>query len=121
MGTPGGGMAYSESAEQTLLREFKEETGMDIAIERFLCLHEFLEPPLHAIELFYIVNHIGGTLQTGLDPELTADRQIITKVDWINQEQWNQLEAGTLHNLLKIAGSIKGLSELNGYYKCHPY
>jgi hypothetical protein len=35
-----------------LKREFLEETQTDITIGEMLFVNEFLEPPLHAIELF---------------------------------------------------------------------
>lgn len=52
---PGGGMVYGETSEAALVREFVEETGLDIQVEHFLCVNEYLTPPLHAIELFFMV------------------------------------------------------------------
>ncbi|WP_232064539.1 NUDIX domain-containing protein [Rhodocytophaga rosea] len=49
---PGGGMHFGESAAQTLEREFKEETGLQIKTGRFLFVNEFIGKELHAIELF---------------------------------------------------------------------
>lgn len=47
---PGGHLALGESFEQCLLREVKEETGLDAAIERLLGLHKTeSEPYLQAL------------------------------------------------------------------------
>ena len=67
---PGGGMDYSENAEECLKREFQEETGVEIEIEKFLFVHEYLSPPLHAIELFFLVKRISGEIELGYDPEM---------------------------------------------------
>ena len=47
---PGGHLATGESAEECLLREVKEETALDVAIDRFLGIHTMrTEPYLQAI------------------------------------------------------------------------
>ena len=37
---PGGGMDFGESAENNLKREFLEETGLVVDVEKFLFVHE---------------------------------------------------------------------------------
>ncbi len=77
---PGGGLAYGEKIKDCLVREFREETGLEIAPGRFLFMQEFLNEPLHALELFFAVEVLGGTLKTGTDPELGTDAQLIQEV-----------------------------------------
>jgi len=114
---PGGGMVYGETSEQALIREFIEETGLVIKVEHFLCVNEYLTPPLHAIELFFIVKKTGGTLQTGTDPELDSNRQIITDLAWISVEELLEIPKDSLHSLLHSIKSIADLYNLTGFYK----
>ena len=114
---PGGGMIYGETAEQALIREFAEETGLKIQVENFLCVNEYLTPPLHAIELFFIVKKTGGILQTGTDPELDPTKQIITDIEWISLEELQKIPENSLHSLLHSIQSIEEINTLSGYHK----
>ena len=57
---PGGGMDFGQSAEENLQREFLEDTGLKVDVEKFLCIHEYLKAPLHAIELIFKVKGYFG-------------------------------------------------------------
>src|SRR6218665_3622677 len=70
---PGGGMNEGESIEETLVREFFEETGFEVEVGRFWFKNEFIHAPIHAIELYFSVQIKSGELIKGTDPELTAD------------------------------------------------
>lgn len=113
---PGGGMVFGEKAEDALKREFVEETGLTISVEKFLCVNEYLTPPLHAIELFFIVKKIDGILQRGLDPELHKDRQIITEVEWIPFHQLKQLPPEAIHSILHKVNNEADLLQRIGYF-----
>lgn len=69
---PGGGVEFGETIEKTLIREFKEECNITIDVGDFLCFNEFIEPPLHAIELFFSVYYNKDVLKVGNDPEIKA-------------------------------------------------
>src|SRR5690554_3734995 len=64
---PGGGVELGERAIDALRREFREETGLNIEVGSFLFVNEFIESPLHAIELFFEVKVLNGTLISGID------------------------------------------------------
>ncbi|MBC7450660.1 MAG: NUDIX hydrolase, partial [Cytophagales bacterium] len=93
-----------------------EETGLHIEIERFLCVHEFLAPPLHAIELFFIVYKTGGTLVRGVDPELEDNKQIITDVAWLGLEALSKMEDQSKHRIIHDLKEWGDLYRRSGFY-----
>jgi 8-oxo-dGTP diphosphatase len=113
---PGGGMVFGEMAEDALKREFIEETGLEISIEKFLCINEYLTPPLHAIELFFLVKKIGGSLIIGVDPELHKNRQIISSIEWISIESLHTIEKDTIHSILHAIKNENDLIELKSTF-----
>jgi len=42
---PGGHLSLGESAEEGLLREIREETSLDVAVDRLLGLHNMIDEP----------------------------------------------------------------------------
>ena len=114
---PGGGLEYGESAPEALVREFKEETGLRITIEDFLCCTEYLKPPLHALEVFFRVDKAGGILKTGSDPEVGIDEQIIQNVKFLSFEQLRQISASNKHNILHKVSNASDIIRMKGYLK----
>lgn len=114
---PGGGMEYGESAHEALKREFMEETHLDIEVVRFLFVHEYLDPPLHGIELFFEVKILGGNLKKGSDPEMEADVQIITEVEFKPLSEIQQLPKAHLHYVIQKISSFDSLLSRTGYSK----
>jgi len=113
---PGGGMVFGETTEEALKREFIEETGLKISVEKFLCVNEYLAAPLHAIELFFIVKKIDGILLKGVDPELHKERQIITEVKWLSFDELKQLPSEAVHSLLHGVNNEAYLLQRRGYF-----
>lgn len=56
---PGGHLAIGELFEECLAREIEEETGLSIAIERLLGIHNSVGPYLQALFACRIVGHRG--------------------------------------------------------------
>lgn len=114
---PGGGMEFGFSSEENLEREFLEETGLKIEVEKFMFIHEYLSPPLHAIELIFKVERVGGTLKIGMDPEMKTEEQIIKNVAFIPWEKIKDMPKGSIHQLFDQVSDIMDLMNLNGFFR----
>ena len=111
---PGGGMNFGETAQETLKREFLEETGLEIKVGKFLFVNEYLELPLHAVELFFEVEVLSTDIKVGKDPELD-ENQIITDVQFV---YWNEIKYGNkaiYHSCLHHLNELEDLLLMNGY------
>ena len=86
---PGGGMEPEDrSSKACLIREFKEEAGIDVEVGELICVREFLETHCqryHA-EFFYRIASYQGTPHienlTGLN-----DEEFIQSVEWLPLEE----------------------------------
>ena len=114
---PGGGISLGEKAETCLAREFKEETGLTINVGQFLFACEFIQSPLHAIELFFEVFASGGDLIIGIDPEMDANNQIIQDVKFVSTAQIKTMKTNSLHGLFRLASKPEEIRSLRGYFK----
>ncbi len=114
---PGGEILLGETAQDAAKRETFEETGIKIKPSRLVAVHEFIEPPFHAIEFYFISEFIEGNLKIGTDPELTADEQQILNVSFFSFHQLPDLAVvpsflKDFHQLLKYRdeGLVKHIS-----------
>ena len=110
---PGGGIEFGESLEHALTREFEEETRLKITVGQFAFGCEFLQDPLHAIELFFWVTRIGGTLQAGQDPELP----LIADVQFMTIHEINALPRDAVHAMFHNVHSKVDLQHLKGFFR----
>lgn len=106
---PGGGLDFGEQVKDCLVREVREETGLTVAPCAFLGVHEFIGPPLHALELFFVAHRIKGTLRTGLDPEVNLDQQLIVGAHLLNLKELQSLPEGNLHPFLRNLSRLEDL------------
>lgn len=89
---PGGGVKFGESVRDAVEREILEETGLRATTGRFMFFREYLNPPLHALELYFeaSIEDFSG-LGTGKDPELEEGQQLITEAALFTLEELNRL------------------------------
>jgi 8-oxo-dGTP diphosphatase len=113
---PGGGLVYGMSLEENLIREFKEETNLDVEVGEFLLMHEYKRPPLHAIELFFTVRRNGGGVKLGADPELSADHQIMTEIRFMGVEEIKKSNPAYFHRILREESDPSLIIRLKGCF-----
>jgi len=106
---PGGGMNYNESAHDTLIREFREETSLKVIPGKLLFVNEILHNPYHSIELFFEIDEFEGNVKKGIDPELSSDNQILSEIKFISEAEINKMPMEILHNIFKYLKNKEGL------------
>ncbi len=70
---PGGTVESGETLEACLIREMKEETGLDVAVDKLLYVCDRIMDEHHTIHLTFLIKRLGGQLQVGFEPEREAN------------------------------------------------
>jgi 8-oxo-dGTP diphosphatase len=110
---PGGGLDFGQSVDECLEKEFLEETGLKVAMDRFLFGCEFIRDPFHAIELFFAVSITGGKLQKGDDPELP----MIEEVRFMSPTEITGIPMAHLHGIFNVVPTPDDLKTLTGFFR----
>ena len=113
---PVGGLKFGETLSAGLIREFKEETGLDVTPGELLFINEHIKLPYHAIELFYNIVHWEGELRKGIETEMTS-KDIIEEVKFLSAEELNMLEQKDLHTILKNCTNPRDILAIRGLVK----
>lgn len=94
---PGGTLEFGERIAQALIREMKEETGLDVAVGDLAGITEAIDPggEYHFVLFDYFVSIVGGDLVAGDD---------VTEAGWFSLEQVRELEATP--GLFKFLGRL---------------
>lgn len=96
---PGGHVAFGETNADTLIREFKEESGADIQVGELKWVAEIFFPwgnkPCHQICLYYMVDILGENIPT--EGTFTArehieGRKFDVEFHWVPIEDVENLE-----------------------------
>lgn len=62
---PGGGLEYGETIEQCIIREVKEETGLDVSVKGLLYVCDHFQNGAHIVHIILSLIRTGGALGTG--------------------------------------------------------
>jgi len=90
---PGGAIEEHEDAHQAAVREVKEETGLDVEIEKLIWhVEEVSEARGQRFVNFFLARICGGNLELGYDPELFGQEQVMKEVKFISREELKGLD-----------------------------
>jgi len=84
---PGGGVEEGETNEKALIRECKEELGVDILVKNLFLEMDSEKPETSGQrEYFYLCEIKGGKLGSGDGPEFQKDSSYVGKynIEWID-------------------------------------
>jgi ADP-ribose pyrophosphatase YjhB (NUDIX family) len=85
---PGGGMEDGESEEQCVIREMKEETNLDVTVERLLFEEDGIEGGFYKKINTYLCRADHGEPMPGYEPEESASSFYgIIDVRWFDLRQ----------------------------------
>jgi len=64
---PGGGLDFGEDPKDAVVREFKEETGLVVAVNKLVAVNSLSDAmpgwsPMHSVRIIYSVQYISGDL-----------------------------------------------------------
>ena len=113
---PGGGNDWGETTKEALIREYKEETNMDIEVDEFLFFSETISPDKkrHVLNLFYKIhrnNKNDSIIKLGEEAVLT-DLKFVTKEEMETMIIYPNIKK----NLLKLMNNEKIRTDLGSLW-----
>ena len=98
---PGGGLEENETLEQGVIREIKEEFGIDVEVVKKL--YEMNSEKFNQKEYFFLCKYVGGEFGTGDGPEYNNDPKYIDSGEYLPEI----IKESEIKNLLLLPTEIK--------------
>lgn len=109
---PGGGIEDGETSEMAAVREVKEETGLDVEVDRMLWhVEQLKENGDQRYVNFFLAHKTGGDLGLGMDPEFDESGQVLREVKMIDVSELSSM-TNVYPEFLKteLAGLLRAVS-----------
>ena len=71
---PGGRPEPGETLEQCLVREMKEETGLDVSVKELLYITDRFYQSSHVVHILFLLEKVGGKLRSGKDLQVETEK-----------------------------------------------
>jgi 8-oxo-dGTP diphosphatase len=82
---PGGGQEGAETEEDCVRREVREETSLEVAVERLLYEETGVDDRIYTGAKTFVCRVVGGIAQPGSEPEVdTPEQQAIQELGWFD-------------------------------------
>ncbi len=98
---PGGHVRFREKLEDCVVREIREETGLNVKADRLLWVRDFLDQfPNHSIEFFFLATIIGGRFKSTLEAESEFVFMTLARADLKRRIQMTEQKLAELNSLI---------------------
>ncbi len=111
---PGGRLEYGETFQECAVRELKEETGLDVRVDKMVFVSEAIAPDRsrHIVNVYLTAHITGGVMKLGNEPVLAGvdfvpvkDLEQVTLYPPVGRQILESLEEG-------FSGDIQYLGNL---------
>jgi ADP-ribose pyrophosphatase YjhB (NUDIX family) len=79
---PGGGSLNDEGIKQTVVREVREETGLEVSPRKILFVEDLLSGRFRMVKIWFLCNLVGGQLEHAQG----AIEEGITEAGWYRKD-----------------------------------